>query len=113
MCRIFRAGANHLAWSQPAATAPLATDNQAGPAQGFGRQAPHFKPLGVLLPIGNRKVETAGDRAVLDCATTADNLLLTINLLNAPESPEPSGELSGSYGELVRVVQICRVRRTN
>src|SRR5688500_8630159 len=67
----------------------------------------------MLLPIGNRKVETGLKAAVLDCAERFDNLLLTINLLNAPESPEHSRELSGSYGERVRVVQICRVRRTN
>ena len=95
MCRIFRAGTNHLAWFPPAAAAPLATGREAGPAQEFGSEAPHFKALGVLLPIGNRKVETGQEAEVLDCAMTADNLLLTINLLNAPESPEPSGDLSG------------------
>lgn len=48
----------------------------------------------MLLPIGNRKVETRRETAVLDCVVRPDNLLLTVNALNAPESPEPSGELS-------------------
>jgi len=71
------------------------TGKKSGLAQGFGSEAPHLKPLGMLLPIGNRKVETCRDRAVLDCVTVADNLLLTINLLNAPESPDACGDLSG------------------
>ncbi|RYE81163.1 MAG: hypothetical protein EOP19_18290, partial [Hyphomicrobiales bacterium] len=49
----------------------------------------------MLLPIGNRKVKTGPKAAVLDCAQCANNLLSTINLLNAPESPELSGDLSG------------------
>lgn len=84
-----------LASSRPAAAAPLAAGHKADPAQGLGSEAPHFKPLGMLLRIGNRKVKTSRDTAVLDCAGAPNNLLLTIILHNAPESPEPSGELTG------------------
>jgi hypothetical protein len=41
----------------------------------------------MLLPIGNRKVETCRGVAFLNCAEPTDNLLLTVNVLNAPESP--------------------------
>ncbi|HEY9011493.1 MAG TPA: N-acetylmuramoyl-L-alanine amidase [Devosia sp.] len=72
----------------------LATGQAAGSQPEFGSGAPHFKPLGMLLPIGNRKVETRGGAPVFDCARGSRNLLLTFNLHNAQESPEPSGLLA-------------------
>jgi hypothetical protein len=64
-----------LACSLLVAAAALVTDQSAGPAQGFGSEPPHLKPLGMLLPIGNRKVKTGPGAAVFGCAKIADNLL--------------------------------------
>jgi N-acetylmuramoyl-L-alanine amidase len=75
----------------------LVAGKKAGPSQGFGSKPPHLKPLGMLLPIGNRKVGTRGERPVFDCAKTARNLLLILKVRNAPESPEQSGDLSGIH----------------
>jgi hypothetical protein len=48
-----------------AAAVLLATGESTGSAQGFGGKAPHLMPLGMLLPIGNRKVKTRSNAAFL------------------------------------------------
>lgn len=84
----FRSRKQSLVRFRPAAAASLATCGQLGPAPGKGCEAPPLKPLGMLLPIGNRKLETGPGPADLDLAGKRANLLLTIKVRNAPESPD-------------------------